>query len=84
MSGRWDDVVGRLLLRTAAVLHRTVAGEVAYGRWISRRDRTLRAAHRRGLPVDVLAARMGLTQGWIRQRLNSKKPAEPSTLEEAA
>lgn len=80
MSRRWDDVAGRLLLRLAVVLHRTVAGRVANDRLQARRNRALRAAYRRGVPVEVLAERMRLTPSWIRQVLNGKKPA----VEEAA
>jgi Mor family transcriptional regulator len=75
-----DDVAGRLLLRLAVVLHRTVASRVAAERLQARRNAALKAAHRRGIPVEVLAARMRLTPSWIRQVLNGKKPA----VEEAA
>jgi Mor family transcriptional regulator len=75
-----DDVAGRLLLRLAVVLHRTVAGRAARERLQARRNRALRAAYRRGVPVEELAARMQLTPSWIRQVLNGKKPA----VEEAA
>jgi transcriptional regulator with XRE-family HTH domain len=78
-----DDMAGRLLLRLAAVLHRAVASEQANGHWISRRDRALRAANRRGVPVAELAARLGLSEGWVRQVLNGRKPAEPPVIEEA-
>ncbi|MGW2971288.1 hypothetical protein ACWDBO_31345 [Streptomyces mirabilis] len=75
-----DDIAGRLLLRLAVVLHRTVAGRDAAERLQARRNRALRAAYRRGVPVEELAARMRLTPSWIRQVLNGKKPA----VEEAA
>jgi Mor family transcriptional regulator len=75
-----DDVAGRLLLRLAVVLHRTVAGRAAAERLQARRNRALRAAYRRGVPVEVLAEQMRLTPSWIRQVLNGKKPA----VEEAA
>ena len=84
MARRWDDVFGRLLLHVAVVLHRTVAGRDARERLQGRRDRALRAAHRRGVPVEELAARMRLTPGWIRQVLNGRKPVEPPEVEEAA
>ncbi|MEU0818900.1 hypothetical protein [Streptomyces mirabilis] len=80
MSRRLDDIAGRLLLRLAVVLHRTVAGREAAERLQARRNRALRAAYRRGVPVEELAARMRLTPNWIRQVLNGKKPA----VEEAA
>ncbi|MER5694905.1 hypothetical protein ABT088_25035 [Streptomyces mirabilis] len=80
MSRRLDDIAGRLLLRLAVVLHRTVAGRDAAERLQARRNRALRAAYRRGVPVEELAARMRLTPSWIRQVLNGKKPA----VEEAA
>ncbi|MFE2710568.1 hypothetical protein ACFXKI_00905 [Streptomyces mirabilis] len=80
MRRRLDDVAGRLLLRLAVVLHRTVAGKTARKRHMERRDTALRAAHQRGIPVEELAVRMRLTPSWIRQVLNGKKPA----VEEAA
>ena len=84
MRRRWDDAVGWLLLRTAVVLHRTVAGRAARERWRARRDRALRLAYRRGVPVEELAGRLGLSAGWIRQVLAGRKPAEPVVVEEAA
>lgn len=84
MGRWWNDTAGRLLLELAAVLHRTVASRVARERWRARRDRAIRAARRRGVPVEELAARLGLTTSWIRQVLAGKKPAEPPAVEEAA
>lgn len=81
MRRRLDDVAGRLLLRIAVVLHRTVAGRDANDRLQARRNGALRAAYRRGVPVEVLAARMRLTPSWIRQVLAGKKPP---VVEEAA
>lgn len=81
MRSRLDDVAGRLLLRLAVLLHRTVASRDAAERLQARRNRALRAAHRRGVPVEVLAAQMRLTPSWIRQVLNGRKPPE---VEEAA
>lgn len=81
MAGRLNDAAGRLLLRWAVVLHRTVAGRTAQERQIARRDAAIRGAHRRGVSVDQLAARMRLTPSWIRQVLNGKRPPE---VEEAA
>lgn len=83
MARRWDDALGWLQLRLAVVLHRTVAGRDARERLQARRDRALREAHRRGVPVDELAVRMRLTPGWIRQVLNGRKPAEPPAVEAA-
>jgi Mor family transcriptional regulator len=79
-----DDVVGRALLRLAAVLHRKVAGDDAQGRWLARRDRAIRAAHRRGVSVEALAAGMRLTPSWIRQVLRGKKPPQRQAMDEAA
>jgi hypothetical protein len=78
---KFDDTVGWLLLRVAVTLERTVAGEGANQRLVARRNAALRAAYRRGVPVEVLAARTRLTPGWVRQVVNGKKPAP---LEEAA
>ncbi|MGW3196287.1 hypothetical protein ACWDBD_17210 [Streptomyces sp. NPDC001118] len=80
----WDDTTGRLLLRLAAVLHRAVASDKANSRWLSRRDRVIRAARRKGVSVDELAVGLGLTTSWIRQVLAGKKAAEPPAVEEAA
>lgn len=76
MAGRLNDVAGRLLLRWAVVLHHTVAGRTARERQIARRDAAIRGAHRRGVSVEQLAARMRLTPSWIRQVLNGKRPPE--------
>lgn len=84
MKRWWNDTAGRLLLRLAAVLHRSVASDKANSRWLSRRDRAIRAARRRGVPIEELAARLGLTTSWIRQVLAGKKVAEPPAVEEAA
>lgn len=81
MARRLDDVAGRLLLRVAVLLHRTVAGRTATERLQQRRNTALRAAHRRGVPVEELAARMRLSPGWVRQVLAGKKPP---AVEEAA
>jgi len=74
-------MAGQLLLRLAVVLHRTVAGGVARERHQQRRNAALRAAHRRGVPVEQLAAGLGLSPGWVRQVLAGKRP---SAVEEAA
>lgn len=79
----WNDWAGQLLLRLAAVLHRMVASKVSWLRWQDRRDRAIRAARRRGLSVEELAAGLGLTPGWIRQVLAGKKAPEPPAVEEA-
>lgn len=63
------------------MLHRTVAGGTARERWQQRRNAMLRAAYRRGVPVPELAARLGLSEGWVRQVLAGKKPP---VIEEAA
>jgi transcriptional regulator with XRE-family HTH domain len=68
----------------AVVLHRTVAGRVARERMQRRRDRAIRAARRKGVPIEELAAGLGLSQGWIRQVLAGKKVAEPAAVEEPA
>ncbi|KAB1146797.1 helix-turn-helix transcriptional regulator [Streptomyces luteolifulvus] len=81
MAGRLSDITGQLLLQWAAFLHRTVAGRDARQRNIDRRDGAVRAAYRRGVTVEQLAARMRLTPSWIRQVLNGKRPPE---VEEAA
>lgn len=81
MARRWNDAVGWLLLRTAVVLHRAVASEEAGRRLQARRNGALRGAYRRGVPVEELAARMGLSPGWVRQVLAGRKPP---AVEEAA
>lgn len=81
MARRWDDVAGRLLLRLAVVLHRTVAGAAARERLQARRNTALRAAYRRGVSVEELAAQLRLSPGWVRQVLAGKRPP---AVEEAA
>jgi hypothetical protein len=76
-----DDVLGRLLLTLAGVLHRGIASKTAVKDWKLRRNEVLRAAHRRGVPVEVLASRLGLTQSWVRYVIKNPKKA---ALEEAA
>lgn len=84
MKRTFDDTAGRLLLRWAVLLHRTVAGRTARERQVARRDAAIRGAYRRGVPVEELAARLGLSAGWVRQVLNGRRPAEPPEVEEAA
>ncbi|MET9521488.1 hypothetical protein [Streptomyces coeruleorubidus] len=84
MDRRLNDAAGRLLLALAVALHRTVAGGPARERWQLRRNAALRAANRKGVPVAELAARLGLSEGWVRQVLNGRKPAEPPVIGEAA
>jgi site-specific recombinase XerC len=76
-----DDVLGRLLLTLAAILERGIASKTAVKDWKLRRNEVLRAAHRRGVPVEVLASRLGLTQSWVRYVIKNPKKA---ALEEAA
>jgi hypothetical protein len=78
---RLDDVVGRLLVTLAGVLHRGIASRQAVKGWKLRRNEVLRAAHRRGVPVEVLASRLGLTQSWVRYVIKDPKKA---ALEEVA
>jgi len=81
MRGWLDDVTGRVLLRLAVVLHRTVAGRRAVERRQQQRNAALRGAYKRGVAVPELAVRLGLSEGWVRQVLNGRKPPE---VEEAA
>lgn len=81
MEERFRFVLGRLLAGAAVVLERVFAGRRARKRWLARRNAAVRGAYRRGVPVDVLAARLGWSPGWVRQVLNGK--AEPE-VEEAA
>jgi hypothetical protein len=76
-----DDAAGRLLLQLAVVVHRGIASRTAVRAWKLRRNEVLRAAHRRGVPVDVLAGRLGLTQSWVRYVI---RDPEKAAVEEAA
>jgi hypothetical protein len=76
-----NDALGWLLLRVAVVLHRTAASREATRRLRQRRNEALRRAHRRGVPVEVLAARLGLTHSWVRYVIRDPKRA---AVEEAA
>lgn len=81
MRGRLNDAVGWVLFRVAVVLHRRVAGRQAVERMQARRNAALRAAHRRGVSVPELATGLELSEGWVRQVLNGRRPP---TVEEAA
>ena len=81
MRGRLDDAIGQVLLRLAVLLERKVAGEDAADRWLARRNAAIRGAYRRGVPIEELAARLGLTQSWIRQKIADGKQ---SAVEEPA
>jgi Mor family transcriptional regulator len=65
-----QGAAGRLLVELAVLLERTVAGEVANERLKRRRNAALRAAYRRGVPVETLAARLGLSEAWVRRVVN--------------
>ena len=73
---RLNHAVGWVLLTAAVVLHRTVASRAARERLQQRRNAALRGAYRRGLLVPVLAGRLGLSEGWVRQVLNGRRPPE--------
>jgi hypothetical protein len=77
----WNDTTGRLLLALAVALERSTASKQAVRAWKLRRNEALRAAHRRGVPVEVLAGRLGLTQSWVRYVIKNPKKA---AIEEAA
>ncbi|MPY47107.1 hypothetical protein [Streptomyces acidicola] len=81
MQRRLNDVTGWVLLAVAVVLHRTVASKAATERLQRQRNAALRGAFGRGVQVPELAARLGLSEGWVRQVLNGKRPPE---VEEAA
>ncbi|MFE0801748.1 hypothetical protein [Streptomyces sp. NPDC058812] len=74
MARTWEGAAGRLLLALAVLLHRTVTGQAAKRRLQHWRDAALRAAYRRGVPVEVLASRTRLTQGWVRRVVTGGKP----------
>lgn len=74
MARRWEGPVGRLLLGLAVLLDRTVTGKAAKRRLQHCRDAALRAAYRRGVPVEVLASRTRLTQRWVRTVVTGGKP----------
>lgn len=81
MRGKLNDIMGRLLLALAVTLHRQVASREARRRLLQRRNSALRSAYRRGVPVEVLAARTGLTQSWVRCVVQDPKK---TAVEEAA
>jgi hypothetical protein len=76
-----NDATGRLLLSLAVFLERATASRQAVARWKLRRNAVVRAAHQRGVPVEVLAARLGLTPSWIRYVI---RDPEKAAVEEAA
>ncbi|MFF9813409.1 hypothetical protein [Streptomyces sp. NPDC014006] len=76
----WNDTAGRLSV-ALAVLFERLAGREATRRVRLRRNEALRRAHQRGVPVEVLAARLGLTPAWVRSVIRNP---EKAALEEAA
>lgn len=76
-----NDAAGWVLLNLAVALERWTASRRAVARWKLRRNAAVRAAHQRGVPVDVLAARLGLTPSWIRYVI---RDPEKAAVEEAA
>ncbi|WP_217253960.1 hypothetical protein [Streptomyces sp. AC602_WCS936] len=74
MARTWEGAAGRLMLGLAVLLHRTVTAKAAKQRLHGCRDAALRAAYRRGVPVEVLASRTRLTQGWVRKVVTGGKP----------
>ncbi|MFI9343585.1 hypothetical protein ACIG0D_20295 [Streptomyces sp. NPDC052773] len=68
---------GRLLLEAAVVMERTVAGRRAAARWHRRRNAVLRTAGRLGVPVEMLAARLGLSERRVRKALHERRPPAP-------
>lgn len=69
---RWDDALGRLLVALAVLAERAAAGRQAGHRWRQLRDDAARAAHSRGVGVDTLAARLGLSRSTVGKAL--RKP----------
>lgn len=70
-----QGAAGRVLLEAAVVLERTVASKRAVARWQGRRNAALRAAGRLGVPVETLAARLGLSERWVRKVVHAQKAA---------
>jgi hypothetical protein len=73
MARKWEGAAGLLLLGLAVLLHRTVTDDAAKRRLERWRNAALRAAYRRGIPVEVLASRTRLTQGWVRKVVTGGK-----------
>ncbi|MER6346397.1 hypothetical protein ACWC10_24495 [Streptomyces sp. NPDC001595] len=71
---------GWALVGWAVLLERTVAGKAAVVRLKRARNAALRAAHRRGVPAETLAARLGLSEAWMR-RVVTGRPVPPSTMD---
>ncbi|MFC8871373.1 hypothetical protein ACFUAC_27590 [Streptomyces sp. NPDC057148] len=82
MAQKWEGTAGVLLLGLAVLLHRAVTAEAAKRRFEHWRNAALRAAYRRGVPVEVLASRTRLTQGWVRKVVTGGKKLPP--VDEAA
>lgn len=73
MRRRWDDVLGEVLVALAVVTQRAAAGRRAVVRWRRLRDGALRAAHGRGVTVDVLAARLRLSRSTVHKALRGAR-----------
>ncbi|MFH8973509.1 hypothetical protein [Streptomyces sp. NPDC017890] len=74
MARKWEGAAGLLLLGLAVLLHRTVTDDAAKRRLEHWRNAALRAAYRRGVPVEVLASRTRLTQGWVKKVVTGGDP----------
>lgn len=73
---RWNDTAGWLQLVWAVVLHRTVARREQWYRWQARRNLALCRAEDRGLPPREIASRIGLSEGWVKQKIKAGKKVE--------
>lgn len=74
MGDRANRWTGRALLELAAAMQRTIAGKKAQKQHRKRRNTTLRKAHKHGTPLDLMAQRMRLSEGRIRQLVRPNPP----------
>nr|WSX25553.1 hypothetical protein OG690_38365 [Streptomyces tubercidicus] len=67
---------GRALLTWARLLQHTVAGDTRRQQHVARRNRTIRAAHARGVDKAALARATGLSEATVGQALKGESTSD--------
>jgi hypothetical protein len=73
---RFDQLVGRLELTWAVVLHRTAAKKEQWLRWQARRNLALCRAEQRGLSPKEIAEGIGLSEPWVKKKIKEGRKVE--------
>lgn len=69
-------MAGWLQMWWAVVLHRTVAKKERWHLWQARRNLAMCRAERRGVSVQVMAARLGLKETTVQRKVSNGKKVE--------